>query len=222
MFRKIIIPCVTGIALAALALPAGAIAVNDPQLTDNGALVPVGAEGNGTNSGEFQFVQTNGSAALTCTKVVFFFRWTANSASSVEGAITGARISGTGAINLDNNLNECTGAFGSSYVTLANAPWALRSTPSMADDEFALSGSGGTKIRFILGSTMAGACEYEATSSAVGADFTTAATTLLTVRNTQVGSGSVLIKGGFFCPSSVQLKWQFFLESSTGKELGIS
>lgn len=149
---------------------------------------------------------------------------TKNQSGSVEASITSAGFSGTGATSQHNGFDECTaaGGFGNAYITVANLPLTLRSTPSTPEHGFEFLGSGASKVRFIIGSTVAGVCEYETTSAAVTGTYTTAAATVLAVNSTQAGSGSKLIKGGFLCPSSGQFVLNLSLETENTSTLGIS
>jgi hypothetical protein len=222
MYKKIITACLALVALAAFALPASAMAENRPTLTENGASVPVGASIVGTNIEETLFVATNGETVqVRCKTAKLTGTVTANSGGTVRGEIKTFDFSGTGAVAADNGLTECTGSFGNAWITVPTNPLILESTTGFGEDEFRVSAKGGGNVRFIVGSTTAGECEYEGTSTLRG-DYTTETTTKLTVRNTQEGSGSKLIRGGFLCPTSGQLKMKFFLETTDGTELGIS
>jgi hypothetical protein len=225
MFKKFCLSCIAIAALAAVALPASASAVNDPQLTESGGLVKVGEKFVATNIGNFEFMSTDGvTNQFGCSKAVLTGSVTANAAGTLEGSITSAQISSTGPVSAHNGLPECTvaGGPGNFYFTVASLPLTLKSTPAMANDEVLITGPAGAKVKFIAGFTVSGACEYETTSSALTGTYTTAATTTLSIRNTQAGSGLKLIKGGFLCPTSFQLRATFLLETENGTELGIS
>jgi hypothetical protein len=224
MFKKLIMSCMALAAFAAFALPATASATNNPDLTEGEARVPVGELVQATNIGNTEFKATDGTTQLVvCTKVNLTGKVTANSGGTVEGSITKSEFSGSGAVHADNNLPECTGSFGSAYITVPKLPLTIRSTPAMTTDEAQITDSSGSTVTFIIGSTTAGACEYK-TASSVKADFTTGATSVVTTRNTAAGSGAAKVSGGFLCPSSGQLKMSFYLETDTAgnAELGIS
>jgi hypothetical protein len=225
MNRKLIAACMAVAAFAAFVLPATASATNDPQLTESGSLVPVGSLVVGTPVGETAFTSTSGSTLVTCGSGLATGKVLKNSGGTLEGEMTTYTYSGTGAVSAHNGLKECTGSFGNAYITVTNTPLCIRSTPTMATHEGQIGGGGcGTngKVKFTIGSTTAGACEYETTSTVKG-DFTTNGTeTQLTVRNTQAGSGVKLIKGGFLCPSSGMFKGSGTLETENGTKLGIS
>jgi hypothetical protein len=218
--------CLAAGMLGTMALPAAAQALNDPQMTGWGGSVVTPAPIEGRNIGNVSFMQTDGmTSQVTCSSVRLTGSLNKNKESTLEGSITRATFSGTGSINKfpHHEFNECTAAIGNAWIT-AILPLTIKSTPAMNADEFQVFGFGGGKVKFIIGSTVAGECEYEATQPAITGSYTTAATTVLTVHNTQFGSGFKLIRGGFFCPTSGQLKMSFFLEEDFApfEEVGIS
>jgi len=225
MDRKLITTSAALAAVAALMLPGIASATNDPQLTENGSPVLIGALVVGTSVGENTLTSTSGTILVTCTASQATGKLLKNSGGTVEGEITTAKYFGTGAVHPDNNLTECTTTFGNVYITVTNTPLCMRSTPAMATDEVQVGGGGcGTfgNVKFTITSTTIGACEYETTSTVKG-DFTTGGTgTVLTVRNTQAGSGVKTVKGGFLCPTSGMLKMSYSLETENGTALTVS
>jgi hypothetical protein len=224
MNRKLITVGMALAAVAALVLPGTASAANDPQLTDAGTLVPTGASIAGTIVNP-SLTTTSGTSILNCSTAKATGKVLKNSGGTVEGEITTATYSGTGAVSADNSLPECTGSFGNSYITVTNTPLCIKSTPTMAEDEGQVGGGGcGTfgTVKFTIGTTTAGECKYETTSTLKG-DFTTGGTeTKLTIRNTQAGSGVKLISGGFLCPTSGMLTGSAGLETTGGTKLTIS
>jgi hypothetical protein len=212
MFKKLIMSCMAVAAFAAFVLPATASALNDPQLTKTGGgLASVGEVIVGTGVGT-EFTTTAGANQVTCSHATLTGKVTKNSGSSVEGEIPkgSAIFSGTGPVHAHNGLNECTGAFGDAYITVTSA-LCLKSDSALKTDEFIVTGCT-SKVKFIIGSTTAGACEYESTGSVQG-DYTTGGTEAkLTVRNTSAGSGATKIGGSFLCPSSGALKMTFGLK----------
>jgi hypothetical protein len=224
MLKKLIMSCMAAAILTAFVLPATASAANDPTLTE-GALHASGGW-IFTMIGSFGIMNTTGTgeAQVSCSKGTMTGSITKNSGGTVEGSITKAEFSGTGSSNHpDTGLPECTASIGNSGMTLG-LPLTLKSDPTMANDEFQLAGAGaGGTVIFSILSTVAGTCKYQSTSTLKG-DYTTAATTVLTVRNTQAGSGFKLIEGGFFCPSSIEFRLAFILETDAAgnAELGIS
>ncbi len=218
--KKLIAACM---ALAAFALPATASATNNPVLTQEGTAVAAGTTIVGTAS-TTEFQTTAGSTLVTCTSAKMSGPLLINSGGHIRGEITASEFSGSGSVNADNGLKECTGSFGNSYIT-PNLPLCLESTTTMAEDEFQVSGgSCGTngKVKFVIGSTTAGACEYESTKPISGTFTTNGSQATLTVNNTQAGSGSTKSSGGFLCPSSGMLKMTFALETAGGTALTIS
>jgi len=223
MSKKPITASMALIALAAFVLPAYASATNDPQLLSGGTVVPVGTSIVGT-AAEAKFTNTEGTSSLTtCSKAKLTGSLTKNSGGTVEGEIpNGSSIfEGTGATSSHNSKPECTGSFGNSYVTVTTV-LCIKSDPTMVEDEFQVLGAacGSTgKLKFIIGSTTAGACEYEATGNVKGT-FTTGGTEgSLTTRDTSEGSGATKISGGFLCPTSGALKMTFTIETTDGTKL---
>lgn len=197
-----------------LALPAVSYG-NDLQVTEG--LQPVASLANIqlTDYVEFALVDTSGTSLVKCSSSQLAGEVRHNSSGTFEAQLSSASFSGTGAVSAHNSLNECTGSFGNAYITFG-LPLCLRSTPTMAEDEFQM--SGGTcaspgNVRIIVGSTTAGACEYESASSFKG-DVTTGGTEgHFTIRNTPAGSGMKLIKGGFLCPTSIKVSFGTDMET---------
>ncbi len=223
MYKKLLTAFMALTALAAFALPATASATNDPQLTENGVALAAGAKLIGTPTVESWFTDTSTSPLVRCSSVNMTGEVVKNSGGTVEGTITTSDFSGTAAVSAHNNLPECTGSFGAAFITVVG-DLCVRSTPTMATHEFQVSGGkcpaeGG--VKFIIGSTTVGECEYE-TASAVKGDYTTGKGGVLTVRDTPAGSGASKIRGGFFCPSSGMLRMAFSLETHNGTAIEIT
>ncbi len=222
MTKKLIAACMALAAVAAVVLPATASATNDPTLTDTVGDVCVGCKIVPTVE-TIEIDNTNLTPILACSTGTLTGAVTKNSGGTVEGTISSAKYSGTGAVHADNGLNECTGSFGNAYVTVPNLPLCIRSTPAMVTDEFQIvSGDCNgveNKVKLLIGSTTAGECEYESTSSVKG-DYTTGGTqAILTVRNTQAGSGATKIRGGFLCPATIVLETTFTLDTEDGEPI---
>ena len=218
MHKKLITACMALVAFAALAIgPATASATNDPTLVDSSGTLAVGAKVVGTAVNTV-FTNTEGGTLVTCSNATMTGEVVKNSGGTVEGTISTSHFwGGGGATSAHNGLEECDGSFGDAYITVPGH-LCVRSTPTMATDEFQVVGGkcpGEGNVKFIIGSTVAGVCEYESTSSVKG-DYTTGAGGTMTVRNTQAGSGSKKINNGFFCPSSGMLKMSFSLETHDG------
>ncbi len=217
MIRKLIAACMAMAAFGAFVLPPSASATNDPQLTVAGVTVSIGS-GVGVTITGLSWRTTSGNELVNCSKGELSGSVKANSGGNVAIEMTSAAYSGTGSVHSDNSLKECTGSFGNAYIT-PNLPMCLESTTTMADDEFQISGGAcGThnKVKFIIGSTTAGSCEYESTGAISGTVTTNGAQAELTVNNTQAGSGMTKINGGFLCPSSIQLKVTITLHTPIG------
>lgn len=222
MSTKLIISCM---AVAAFVLPATASATNDPQLTDGVTLVPTGTTIVST-AAEVRFTTTEGAGLVTCTSAKMTGTLKANSGSKVEWEILkgSALFQGTGAVHAHNGLPECTGSFGNFYTTVPMA-LCIRSDATMVTDEYQVNGGAcgtGGRVKFIIGSTTAGACEYESTGAIKGTYTTGGSEAKLTTINTSAGSGSTKIAGGFLCPSSFALAMTFSLETANGTKLTIS
>jgi hypothetical protein len=226
MIKKLILACMALVAFAAFVLPATASAANTPILTDTTLpsnqidTVAVGAKVTATlaTGSSADFMKTDGTTVLvSCSTADLTGTVIKNANNTVEGTISSAKFSGTGAVHADNGLAECTGSFGNAYITVTSLPLCVRSDANMAEDE-AQTVSGDcngveNKVKFLIGSTTAGECEYESTGSIKG-DFTTGThQSIFTVRNTQAGSGSTRIRGGFLCPTSGQLRMSFVIET---------
>jgi len=224
MAKKITMACMALVALAAFALPASASAQNRPSLQEGGVVIAKNTPIVGTPVGETYFNDTNGNHLVACAPLGGTTRMTGtvtkNESTTVEGKITTTDFAGTGAKVASEPEPECTGSFGNVSVTVPGN-LIIKSTALMATDEFQINTEGSTKVKFILNSTTVGECEYESTGPVKGDITTSASTAALTVRNTQAGSGSSLIRGGFFCPPSGQLQMTFHLETENGTSLGI-
>ena len=221
---KLIRACMALAAFAAFAvLPATAMAENNPQLKEGGTALATGVGIVGTNEGITRFTDTSGNTLVECSKATLSGTLTKNTVGGVEGEITTFDFSGTGAVNAHNGLPECTGSFGAAFITVVTNPLCVRSTNTMATNEFQVSSgkcAGGGKVKFIIGSTTIGECEYE-TGGPVKGDYVTN-TSEMKVRNTAAGSGASKIRGGFFCPSSGMLAMTFKLETANGTAITIS
>jgi hypothetical protein len=220
MRNKLIAACMALAAFAAFAvLPAAASAKNTPVLVE-GTKSPlaVGAKIVGTNVNEATF--TSGGVTVHCNKAEMTGTLTKNVTGSVEGSITAAHFTGTGA------NGDCTSNLGDVNVIEGPAtnglPWCLRSTETMGTDEFQVRGNECSKatrpIRFELQFTSAGTtCAYER-STAISGTYTThpseAVLTIKEVSFTKVG-------GSFLCPSTGGLDMAFRLETHNGTPLYI-
>jgi hypothetical protein len=221
MLKALTASCIA-VASIALFLPAAAGAANKPHLTDPQGAVKAGSTVWLTNIGDILFTSTGKATIATCTTAHLTGTVLRNDSGFVEVMVTKANLSGTGPLNLHNGLQECTGSSGSLYATL-RLPLCIRSTPAHLTHEFEIGTGSGSKcsegvsdLRFILGSTSIGECEYDSTTR-VRADVTTGEKSPLelTVRNTQAGSGATEVNGNIFCPSSAMLAMKFSMETDT-------
>jgi len=219
---KLVGVCVTLIVLASLVvLPVTASAENNPQLTEGGTSLATGANVVATNVGGTIFTDTSGNALIECTTLRIRGHVISNPPLVI--AVTTFYWGGSGPWPAGEPEPECTGSFGNGSTTMVTNPICLRSTPTMATGELQMSGGncpGGGNVKFIIGSTTIGECEYE-TAGAIKGDYKTN-TSEMTVRNTAAGSGVKKIRGGFFCPSSMMLKMTFKLETENGTAVTIS
>jgi hypothetical protein len=220
MHRKSTIAIATLASLASMALPATSSATNDPQLTDAKGTVAVGSLVKATNVGSAIIWNTSTSLkVLECPGATFTGNVEKNSGGTVEIKFTDDFFFGTGATY--DGLPECTGEIGNSGVTIRNLPLRLVSTPAMTTHEFQITGAAGANLKVLIGSTVAGECEYEAATSLKGSytTGTSAATdTKLTTKDTELGSGMKLIRGGFLCISSMTLGMTLTLETDGSSE----
>jgi hypothetical protein len=209
--------------LAAFILPATASAGT---LTSENIDVPVGTSITETSVNVIFTNTSANSTLITCTHTHGVGTVTQNSGGVFGWTVAGGGKSskGTGAVNADNGLPECTGSFGNAYWTWVNSQTV--SNAESAGDAFRVS-SGAGKVKFIIGSTTAGACEYEATK-AIDGTYTTGGTEakLSTAPGSNTEgkpeSGFKLIKGGFLCPTSMALTMTFTLSTTNGVKLTIS
>jgi len=226
MYGKLIIACTAVAAFASFVLPAGALAVNEPQLTEGASLIPTGSTIVGTAANTL-FTNTEGTeTGVTCSTAKVAGTVKANSSNKVEWEIPkgSAIFSGTGAVHADNGLPECTGGIGNSFITVITA-LCVRSDTTMSNDEFLVNGGAcgtGGKVKYIIGSTTAGECEYETTGAVRGTYTTNGTQAFLTTVDTSSGSGSTKIRGGFLCPSSGALAMTFGLETTNGTAVSMS
>jgi hypothetical protein len=133
MTKKFMTGLLALVALAAMALPAMASA--SPELTSpTGTTAAVGSKITAVNIGDTLMTDTNGNAITRCSTVDLAGELTKNNGTAIEGNVTTASFTGTGA------EGNCTGTFFSSpKVTpgVANGlPWCVRalSTFTTADE----------------------------------------------------------------------------------------
>ena len=221
MLKKLLMAFMALTALTAFAMPASAVAANDPQLTHAGVLVPVGTKLIATNTGDTLFTTTGKAELVRCTKAVLTGTVLKNAGGTVEGTMSTADFTGTAA------GGKCKSSFGGDTAVKVSTPLCMRSTPLMVNDEFQIYGDDCTgenkPVTFTLETTNIGTCKYRATPGGVKGHFTTSPEEAKgTVTNTQSGSGAELEEGGFFCPSSGQLEMTFDLYTDTAAEESVT
>jgi hypothetical protein len=220
MHRKLITACMALAAFAAFAvMPAIASATNDPDLTHpTGTLMPAGkghpASGiKGTNVGLTLMTNSSGGILTECNSAVMTGTLIKNDGSNVEGNISSATFTGTA------SGGACTGSFGNVTVTTNPAtngiPWCLRSTSTMATDEFQVRGNECSKaarpIRFVLDIIFGGSCVYQRGTAIPGTFKTHPEDALLSISKVEFP----LLEGGFACPSVGFLDMSFTLETDS-------
>lgn len=222
MSKKLITACLGVLALAAFALPAAASAANSPVLTHpTGTVLGKGASIDGHNT--TLIVLKSGSTVLTeCSSATLTGTLTKNESNTVEGNIETATFSGTGPEREGDK--ECTspglGNF-SVDTNLGNGtPWCIRSTSTMAEDEFQVRGGKCTEaarsITFVLTSTTVGTCKYNRTEALKGIYTTDTPGIQDAILHFTSGTSTEFKKeeGGILCPSTGNLEGSFTLETN--------
>lgn len=219
MRNKLIAACMALAAFAAFAvMPAGASATNSPQLMEGATPVATGTKILGTSEGTLYMrsgSEPTSSVLTSCETARMTGTLNKNDGANIEGTIETAAFEGYDA---EHHEGECEGTFGRITVTtnVGNGiPWCLRSTSTMATDEFQLRGNSCANaargITFVLDSTTVGECKYERTTltGPVKGTFTTGGTAA-----TASISGQEFKKeaGSFLCPEKGYLFMSFTIE----------
>lgn len=224
MAKKILVFVAAIMALAVV--PAAASATNSPELVETtaGGTVDRLATGSliqGTNTAPTKMTNASGEVLLECETATMTGSVTKNDGSNVEGNITANSF-----IN-DVSGPDCSGILGPTLVTANPATnglnWCLRSTSTMATDEFQVRGNScaslARPIRFVLDVTFTGqTCIYQRTSAIPGT-FTTGHESVLSISGVEfpLAEGS-----SFGCPSKGFLDMSFLLETDgTTTRLGL-
>lgn len=206
MHKKILAICAALVAFAALPAMASA----SPHLTETGGVaVKVGSIIKATNTGNT--VMTTSFGNIECTSATLTGSVIKNSGTEIEGEISKATFTGTGA------GGTCTTSFlGNITVTPKKLPWCIKAGGKLAADTFELVGAkcGSTgSMEFTLDSSTVGECTYIKT--AVNGTFTTGEKGDLTVSQQSFTKSA----GSGFCPSSGSLDMTFDLYTEVeGKE----
>jgi hypothetical protein len=219
MQSKLFAACLALVAFAAFAVPSLASASNTPLVVENGTPVATGTKIEGVNVGVTKMTTSLGT--VECTTAVMTGTLVKNTTGTVEGTIETAQFGGTGGTVAGAPEPECTSPFGNPTVTPSTAtnglPWCLRSTSTMATDEFQLRGNGCTSaarpIRFALDVTVVGTCVYERSSAVVGSFTTSTTSSTLSVSEQEFPA---VAGNPFGCPSSGKLDMAFQLRTSGG------
>jgi hypothetical protein len=208
-------------ALAAFAafavMPAVASATNSPELLESGTRVATGTRILGTSEGTIYLrsgPDVTSSILTSCETSHMTGTLTKNDGSNIEGTIENAAFEGYDA---EHREGECESAFGKLTVTngVGNGlPWCLRSTSTMATDEFQLRGNSCANaargITFVLDSTTIGECKYERTTltGPVKGTFITGGTATASIAGQEFKKEA----GSFLCPEKGYLFMSFIIE----------
>jgi hypothetical protein len=237
MNRKFIAICSALAALAVFALPT--VASASPELTQpTGTRLAVGTKIKGTNVGNSVFKTDDATTSLAeCGSTVLTGEVVKNNGTEVEGTITTATASGTGAIF--NEMSECTGSFGNFSVTsnssadgesvASGTPWCISAGGKVGADEFQLRGGkcseAARAIRFIYDLTGPGIlieCKYKRVEAVKGT-FTTDSSGDALLKATAGPNTTVVGEVGnhFLCPVSGTFEVSYTLEAdeATAKPL---
>ncbi|HET7506939.1 MAG TPA: hypothetical protein VFJ53_01145 [Solirubrobacterales bacterium] len=151
MSKKLMTGLLGLVALAAMALPA--VASASPELTSpTGTTAAVGSKFTAVNIGEMVMTDTNGNIINRCTSADLSGEVTKNSGTAIEGNVTTASFTGTGA------EGNCTGTFFSSprftFGVANGVPWCVRALSTFATNEVQIRGGkcseAAREIRFAL------------------------------------------------------------------------
>jgi hypothetical protein len=219
MHQKVVSACVAlGVFAAFAGMPVGAFATNSPQLMEGGSPVATGAKVLWTNEGTIYFrekPEPTSNALSFCETSRMTGTLTKNDGSNIEETIEAAQVEGNG----ETTTGECSSTFGGTNfeTTEGNGPpWCLRSTSTMATDEFQIRGNSCTNaarsITFVLNSTTVGKCKYERTTltGPLKGAFTTGGTV---AKATISGQEFKKEEGSFLCPEKWYLFVSFTLET---------
>lgn len=215
MTRKLTAACLALVACIAFAgAPASAFATNDPEVTHpTGTLLGVGTKFSGTNVGNIVFTNSSGNIIHECSTATLTGALTKNDGNNVEAVISSLAFTGTGV------GGACTSSSGNLTFTFNPAtnglPWCLRSTSTMATDEFQIRGNECSKlarpIRFVIDISAGGTCTYQRTAAIQGTYKTHPEDAVLSISKVELP----LLEGSILCPSSTFLDMSLTLETDT-------
>jgi hypothetical protein len=218
------------VALAAFALPAVASATTNPTITEptgtvlnpTGKTCTTGLPGicvTATNIGSLKF-KSGGSTLFECTTASFTGSLSINSGAATEATIVSAAFGGTAAggacttasfgnLSIDTNIGNGT-------------PWCLRSTSTMAADEFQIRGnscaSESRSITLVFTFSGSGTCKYNRAAAITGTYKTdTSPENSDAILSLAAGANTEITKeeGGILCPTAFQLEISYTLETDT-------
>lgn len=227
MGKKLITGCLALFALAAFILPATASA--SPVLTHpTGTTLGTGKLLTGTNIGN-TLLKSGTTVLSECTKAVITGELTKNNGEEIEGTITTATFTGTGASQFAN-MPECTGAIlGNTTVTTngggvdentvaSGTPWCMKST---ALSKFTVRGGkcseAAREITFTMDSTAitGGPCHYKR-AAAIEGTYTTDSTGDAIFTLTTAGTEFTKETGDpVLCPANGSLEMKFTMETDS-------
>ncbi|HEX6781013.1 MAG TPA: hypothetical protein VF125_03175 [Solirubrobacterales bacterium] len=193
-------------------VPAVASATNSPELVETGGkTVEVGKKILATNVGNTLMTDGSTNTLLSCQTATMTGTVTKNDGSNVEGNIADATFK-------NHETSTCSGILGATTVTSTPAtngvPWCIRSTSTMATDEFQVRGNECSKaqrpIRFILDLPFGVVCTYQRTNAITGTFTTGEGKTVMSISHVEF---PLLESVGFGCPSAGYLDMSFTLET---------
>jgi hypothetical protein len=210
-------------------LPAMAWAANNPLVVENGTAVATGTKIAANNTEVTKMTTSLGT--IECPTATMTGELVKNTTGSVEGNITSAVFSGTGAQQAGAPAPECTTAeilVGDTTVTpntpTNGLPWCLRATAVMSEHEFQVRGNSCDRasrpIRFALDVTGIGTCTYERTTAIPGKYTTSTTDSVLSISEVEFPR----ISGPFGCPNAGWLDMKFTMKTDVagGASLGIT
>ena len=223
MSKKLITAALALVALAAFALPAVASATTNPEITHpTGTRLATGTKIKATNIGLTKFLTPGGVTLVECSTATMTGTLTKNNGTETEGTIETTAFSGTAA------GGACTSSFGNITVdtNIGNGtPWCLRSTSTMAADEFQVRGNScaneARSITFVLTSSTVGTCKYNRPAAIKGKYKTDTAgdsnsdAILSLSPATASDTEATREEGSFLCPSAGVLEMSFTMETDT-------
>jgi hypothetical protein len=194
-----------------------------PELTHpTGTRLPVGTLLKGTNVGEFKITEPAFVTTFSCANTTFTGELKKNNGTEVEATISEFKFSGTAEEHHVGGTPWCTTSPGTTYGVLPapQVPWCLRSTATMAADEFQMRGGAcsepSKELRFTL--WVPGECVYGRTEALKGV-LTTDTGASPTDGMLHMVSQAWLRKSGsgLFCPN--EYKWDITFTLETDKTI---